>query len=59
MRISVLSIAPETFSGFRETPVISQAVGRGAITFECIDIRDYAEGSFRKIDDSPTAEAAG
>ena len=59
MRISVLSIAPETFSGFRETPVISRAVGRGAITFECIDIRDYAEGSFRKIDDSPYGGGRG
>ncbi len=59
MRISVLSIAPETFSGFRETPVISRAEGRGAITFECIDIRDYAEGSFRKIDDSPYGGGRG
>ena len=59
MKISVLSIAPETFSGFRETPVISRAVGRGAITFECIDIRDYAQGSFRKIDDSPYGGGRG
>jgi tRNA (guanine37-N1)-methyltransferase len=59
MRISVLSIAPEAFSGFRETPVISRAEGRGAITFECIDIRDYAEGSFRKIDDSPYGGGRG
>lgn len=59
MRISVLSIAPEAFSGFRETAVISRAVGRGAISFECIDIRDYAQGSFRKIDDSPYGGGRG
>jgi len=59
MKISILSIFPETFSSFCETPVISRAVSRGALEVELIDIRDFAEGSFRKIDDSPYGGGPG
>ena len=59
MKITVLSISPQDFASFRQTPVVSRAVRRGKLEFECVDIRDFAEGSFRKIDDSPYGGGPG
>ncbi|MBR4426507.1 MAG: tRNA (guanosine(37)-N1)-methyltransferase TrmD, partial [Spirochaetales bacterium] len=59
MRISILSIFPQSFDSFRATAVVSRAVGRGDLDFECIDIRDFAEGSYRAVDDSPYGGGPG
>ena len=59
MRISVLSIFPETFAGFRQTPMIARAVDSGRLDIGFTDIRDYAEGSFRAVDDSPYGGGPG
>ncbi len=59
MRITVLSIFPETFESFRQTPVIARAVGSGRLDIRFTDIRDYAEGSFRAVDDSPYGGGPG
>ena len=59
MKVSILTIMPELFGSFLEGPVISRAVRKGALSVEIIDIRDYAPGSFRHIDDSPFGGGAG
>lgn len=59
MRISVLSIFPETFGSFRRTPVIARAVDSGRLDIGFTDIRDFAEGSFRAVDDSPYGGGPG
>lgn len=59
MRISVLTIAPESFETFGKSPVIRKARKSGNLEFEVTDIRDYAEGSFRQIDDSPYGGGPG
>ena len=59
MRISVLSIFPQVFDSFRETAVVSRAVERGDLSFECVDVRDFAQGSFRAVDDSPYGGGPG
>ena len=59
MTISVLSIFPGIFDSFRKTAVVSRAVDRGDLVFECTDIRDFAEGSFRAVDDSPYGGGPG
>lgn len=59
MRISVLSIFPESFDSFRKTAVVSRAADRGDLVFDCVDIRDYAEGSYRAVDDSPYGGGPG
>ena len=59
MRISVLSIAPESFDTFKTSPVLKKARRNSGLEFEVVDIRDYAEGSFRKIDDSPYGGGPG
>lgn len=59
MRISVLSVFPETFDSFKATPVVRRAIAKGSVDFETVDIKDFAEGSFRKIDDSPCGGGPG
>ena len=59
MKITVLTIAPETFDSFIKTPVITKARKNNGFELEIVDIRDYAEGSFRKIDDSPYGGGRG
>lgn len=59
MIISVLTIMPELFGSFLQAPVIARAIRKGALEVEIIDIRDYAPGSFRHIDDSPFGGGAG
>ena len=59
MKITILTIAPDTFDSFRKTPVIKKAERNNGFELEIVDIRDYAEGSFRKIDDSPYGGGRG
>ena len=59
MKVSILTIAPETFDSFRKTPVITKSEKNNGFELEIVDIRDFAEGSFRKIDDSPYGGGRG
>ena len=59
MKISVLTIMPDLFGNFLQNPVLARAVRNGALEVEIVDIRDYAPGSFRHIDDSPFGGGAG
>ncbi len=59
MRITILTMFPEIFSGFLQGPVIQRAMNSGAAEIELIDIKDYADGSYRHIDDSPYGGGAG
>lgn len=59
MRISVLSVSPESFESFGKSSVIGKARKNSGLELEVVDIRDYAQGSFRKIDDSPYGGGPG
>ena len=59
MKISILTICPEQFGDFRRTPLISRAEEKGILELEIVDIRDYAPGSFRHVDDSPYGGGPG
>lgn len=59
MRITFLTIFPESFSSFLDYPVIRRAIKNGIVSFDIIDIRDYADGCFRAVDDSPYGGGAG
>ena len=59
MRISVLSVSPESFESFGKSSVIGKARKNSGLELEVVDIRDYAPGSFRKIDDSPYGGGQG
>lgn len=59
MKITILTICPEQFGDFQKTPLIARAVEAGLLKLSIVDIRDYAPGSFRDVDDSPYGGGAG
>ena len=59
MRISILTIFPEVFETFLKMPLVKRAVEKGITTINVVDIKPYAGGSFRHIDDSPAGGGPG
>lgn len=59
MRITVLTIFPEFFDSFLDSVLVKRAAEKGLLEVEIRDIKDYADGSFRHIDDSPYGGGAG
>ena len=53
MKITVLTICPEAFESFSGSHVIRRAESLGILELNIVDIRSYAKGSYRQIDDSP------
>ena len=59
MKITILTICPEQFESFLNTPLVSRSMKAGLLQLRIVDIRNYAPGSFRKVDDSPYGGGAG
>ena len=59
MKISILTIFPEFCDSFLSSPVIKRAVDKEICNIEIVDIKNYARGSFRHIDDSPFGGGPG
>ena len=53
MKISILTICPEEFESFRRAHVIRRAQELGLLELDVVDMKTYADGSYRHIDDSP------
>lgn len=50
---------PESFTSILTLPLIDRAIKRGVVELNIVDIKDYAGGSFRHIDDSPCGGGKG
>lgn len=59
MKITVLTMCPEIFEGFAQSVLVRRASDRNMLELKISDIRDYAKGSFRHIDDSVFGGGAG
>ena len=59
MKITLLTVFPSSFDSFLSYPVIKRAIKNNLVEIEVVDIRDYTEGSFRAIDDSPYGGGRG
>lgn len=53
MRISILTLFPEMFEGFLNTSIIKRAIEKNKVTFDLINIRDFAKNSYGQVDDTP------
>lgn len=51
MKITVLTIFPEVFLSFLKMPLIERALKKGILTLDIVDIKHYAGGSLRHIDE--------
>ncbi len=59
MKITVLTMFPELFGSFLLSPVVKRVLDRGIVELDIVDIKDFADGSFRHIDDSPCGGGNG
>lgn len=53
MEIIVLTVCPELFQSFLHSHVVLRAKKLSAAEIKIVDIRSFAKGSFRQVDDSP------
>lgn len=59
MRYYVLTLFPEMIWNGLHTSIIGRAVDRGILSLEALDIRDYADNAYGKVDDYPYGGGAG
>src|SRR3954467_10377110 len=59
LRIDVLTLFPGLFDGFLGESILSRAIARGLVEVHRWDIRDWAEGKHRQVDDRPFGGGPG
>lgn len=59
MKIEILTIFPGMLEGFFEISMFKRAVERGLVQIELIDLRSFAFGRHRQVDDAPYGGGSG
>lgn len=59
MRFDILSLFPSYFTGPLDVSILGRAKKRGLIEIGLVDIRDFAEGKHRRVDDRPYGGGPG
>lgn len=58
-RIDVLTLFPALFDGFLGQSIVRRAVARGLVDIRRWDLRDWAEGKHKQVDDRPFGGGPG
>lgn len=59
MRIDILTLFPGMFAGFLDGSLLGAARASGLVDIRLVDIRDFAEGPHRQVDDRPFGGGPG
>ena len=59
MRIDIMTLFPEMFTGFLTESIIKRAGEKGLVTINVINFRDYSPLPNKQVDDSPYGGGAG
>jgi tRNA (guanine37-N1)-methyltransferase len=59
MRFDVLTLFPEIFQGYLTQSLLKLAIQRGLVSIHLWNIRDWAEGKHRSVDDRPFGGGPG
>lgn len=59
MKITILTLFPEMFNGFLETSIIKRAIGKNIVEVELLNIRDFTENKYGRVDTPPVGGGAG
>ncbi len=59
MKINILTLFPEMFSGFRSESIIGRALEKGSLEINIINIRDFCYDKHKQADDTPFGGGAG
>jgi tRNA (guanine37-N1)-methyltransferase len=59
LRINVVTIFPEFFTGPLSLSIPSRAAAAGSVTYNVVDLRDFTHDKHRTVDDAPYGGGAG
>src|SRR5207237_1840692 len=59
MRFDVLTLFPEIFQGYLTQSILKLAIERGLVEINLWNIRDWAEGKHKSVDDRPFGGGPG
>src|SRR5882757_7554101 len=59
LRINVVTIFPEFFTGPLGLSIPSRAAAAGSVTYNVVDLRDFTHDKHRTVDDAPYGGGAG
>jgi tRNA (guanine37-N1)-methyltransferase len=59
VRFDLLTLFPGLFDGFLNESILKRAIARGLVAVERWDIRDWAEGKHKPVDDRPFGGGPG
>lgn len=59
IRIDVLTLFPGLFDGFLNESILKRAIARGLVQVDRWDVRDWAEGKHKQVDDRPFGGGPG
>lgn len=59
MRIDVLTLFPEMFSGYLGQSLVKKAINAGIVNVQVHNIRDWARGKHKQVDDRPFGGGPG
>ena len=57
--IDIISVQPQMFAGFLTESIVARAVRAGAVKVNLVDLRQFGEGRWRKVDDKPYGGGPG
>ena len=59
MKITILTLFPEMFTGFLTNSIIKRAIAKEIVEVEVINIRDYTKDKYHRVDSAPIGGGAG
>ncbi|MDD4187201.1 MAG: tRNA (guanosine(37)-N1)-methyltransferase TrmD [Bacilli bacterium] len=59
MKITILSLFPEMFSGFINESIIKRVIDKNLVEIEIINFRDYSPLNHKQVDDTPYGGGSG
>ncbi len=59
MRIDIISAVPELLDGPFGASIVRRGIDKGLVSIHMHNLRDYAQGNYRQIDDYPFGGGAG
>ena len=59
LKIDIISVQPKMFEGFLTESIVARAVKKGACEINVVDLREFGEGRWKKVDDKPYGGGPG
>ena len=59
LKIDIISVQPKMFEGFLKESIVARAVKKGACEISIVDLREFGEGRWKKVDDRPYGGGPG